>query len=128
MATTAEAKYTIYALKGPSVVEMSQVEKTGEELTKLVEQAPGIWLAVDFSEVQVIASVALGMLVAVRKLVKERHGRMVVFGAKTEAIRRVMNVTRLNTLFPIVDSAAQLDEAFALVPKMPFWRDTDQFT
>ena len=118
-----ESRFTMYTLPGPSILEVSQVEKIGEELARLIDQRKGIWLAVDFTQVRVIASMALGMLVAVRKMVKETNGRMVLFGATGEAIQRVMSVTRLNTLFPIVDTKEQLADAFAQIPNMPFWRD-----
>ena len=106
---------------------MAQIEKIGDELLQLVERNPGLWLAIDFSQVRVLASMALGMLVAVRKNVKEGGGRMVIFGATGESLQRVMSVTRLNTLFPIVDTREQLDAAFAQVPTMPFWRDANSF-
>ena len=72
------------------------------------------WLAVDFKDVGFVSSVALGMLVAIYKLAKSRNSRMVLMNVDGEALRQVIRVTRLDTIFEMVNGE---EEALAACKK-----------
>ena len=117
------AQITVVVLKGPSLTGMQEIADTQRQLTAVAEKGAAVWLAIDMGELQIIASAAVGMLVGVRKLVKERRGRMVIFGVKSEALKRVMNATMLKVLFPIAERQEDLTEAFGRIPTMRSWQE-----
>lgn len=106
--------FTVYTLDGPGFVDQNQIDRVGNELTQLVEEKKVTQLVIDFSKVSFVSSMALGMLVAIRKVVQDRNGNMLMMGVKSEGIKKVMKVTRLNQLFPLVDNE---DEAKACFEK-----------
>lgn len=63
-------------------------------------------IALGFGQVGLIASVGLGMLVAINRLAKASKGKVAIF-EMNESIRNVMKLTRLDSGFTIVaDQAA----------------------
>lgn len=58
-------------------------------------------VAIDFTQVQMVASVGLGMLVSLNRTAKTNKGKLVLF-KMSEPIRQVLKVTRLDTGLAIV--------------------------
>jgi len=60
-------------------------------------------IALDLSNVMMLASAGLGTLINLHKSCQTGGGKLVVFGLRDE-IRELMTLTRLNRLLTIVDS------------------------
>ncbi|MCA9755239.1 MAG: STAS domain-containing protein [Candidatus Eisenbacteria bacterium] len=68
-------------------------------------------LVVDLSAIASVQSMGIGMLVEGFKAAKESGRRMVFVGARPQ-VRAVLNHTKLDTIFELIDS---IDEAFDLL-------------
>ncbi len=69
-------------------------------------------VAIGFGTVGLIASVGLGMLVAINRLAKASKGKVAIF-EMNESIRNVMKLTRLESGFTIVPDRAAAVKACA---------------
>lgn len=92
------------------VVAKALCEKLGAREAQVIEQelrAVGprcAWkMALNLSEVQVIASMGLGMLVSIHKSCKEQKGVLAIFGLRKD-IQDVLAVTQLHKVLRLVDS------------------------
>ncbi len=81
------------------------------EITPLAKGL-GWKVALGFGQVGLIASVGLGMLVAINRLAKAGKGRVAIF-EMNESIRNVMKLTRLDSGFTIVADQAAAVKACA---------------
>lgn len=81
------------------------------EITPLAKGL-GWKVAFDFGSVGLIASVGLGMLVAVNRLAKAAKGKVAIF-KMSDNIRNVMKLTRLDSGFTIVADQAAAVKAVA---------------
>jgi anti-anti-sigma factor len=71
-----------------------------EDLTELVRARPAIKLAIDLTRVEVISSRAIGVLVGIRKNVKDGGGRIALFGM-SPTVEKLMQVMHMESLFII---------------------------
>lgn len=81
----------------PARVDLGNVR----DLTSPIKQAVSegtTHFALDFSTTESIDSTALGALVQIYKGLQAHQGRMVLFGVG-DAVRRVLSLTRLDTVF-----------------------------
>jgi len=111
---------TVYRMPGPRIIERDQVQRIGDEIGSLLVSERGLWIALDFGDVEAINSIALGMLVSLRGQVKARGGQMVLMGIVSEGIAKVIETTRLASLFPIASDEGAALEA-CRNPTLPFW-------
>ncbi|MCB9851766.1 MAG: STAS domain-containing protein [Phycisphaerales bacterium] len=82
-----------------------------EELSRVVEQAPGLKLVLTFKNVEHLSSAALGMLITLRKKVEEGGGRLRLSDINPQ-IFEVFKITRLNKVFDIYPSIDKARESF----------------
>lgn len=85
------------------------ISETGDELRTVVESETKIRLLLNFRHVEHLSSAALGMLITLDKLVKEKHGTLRLSDINSQ-IFEVFKITRLNKLFDIHETA---DKALA---------------
>ena len=76
-------------------------------MTAAAEQAPGLPVVVDLSNVQVMPSMAIGALVSMWKTIKTDERRFVLVGLQPR-VRETLTICRLTTLFEIHET---VDEA-----------------
>ena len=81
-------------------------EGNAEELKRVAYGAfkgGRLYLLVDLSQVEFVASAGLGAFIQMAKLAKESHGRVGLFGLK-EIIRDIMRLTHLDNAISIFES------------------------
>lgn len=95
---------------GTRLVAGVQCEKIGAREAQLIEQevrqslpACAHRMALDLSQVTVMASMGLGALVSLHKVCKDAKGVLAVFGVRPE-ILAVLQVTHLHKVLKLVDS------------------------
>lgn len=99
-------RYSLVALSG-QLTQMGVERITGELYTATVKRnLPAI---IDLSEVSFMASAGLGLLASVRKQLQKHDAEVVLLHAN-EQVAQTIRTSRLDVLFPIVDT---LDEALA---------------
>ena len=76
-----------------------------------MESEPEIRMLVSFANVEFFSSAALGMLITLDKLVKERKGRLKLSDI-TPQIYEVFKITRLDKLFEIHETTEKALAAF----------------
>lgn len=89
------------------ILDELSITETEDQLRTVVEAKPSIRLLLNFGNVEHLSSAALGMLITLDKLVKEKKGRLKLSNINRQ-IYEVFKITRLNKLFEIHDTA---DEA-----------------
>lgn len=82
-----------------------------EELSRVVDQTPGIRLVLSFKNVEHLSSAALGMLITLRKKVEEGGGRLRLSDINPQ-IFEVFKITRLNKVFDIYPTIDKAREGF----------------
>lgn len=82
-----------------------------EELSRIVDQAPGLKLVLSFKNVEHLSSAALGMLITLRKRVEESGGKLRLSDINPQ-IYEVFKITRLNKVFDIFPSIDKAREGF----------------
>ncbi len=93
------------------ILEELSIQEIQEELKGVAESEPGIQLLLDFSNVDHLASAALGTLITVHKKVQEQNGELKLCNINRQ-IYQVFRITRLNRVFDIYDSTDQALAAF----------------
>ena len=118
MAAT-ESHIRVTKVEDTSVVEFSarkildelSINETGDQIKAVVESEPEIRLLVSFDNVEFFSSAALGMLITLDKLVKERKGRLKLSDISPQ-IYEVFKITRLDKLFEIHETTEKALAAF----------------
>jgi anti-sigma B factor antagonist len=82
---------------------MADVAKSRAELLAVVEKGTGR-LVVDLSDVSFVDSSGLSVLITAFKAIEERSGKMVLAGLSPE-IQALIELTRLNEIFPVFSDA-----------------------
>ncbi len=107
-------KATVLTFIDQKILEDKDINALQESIISVVEQADGINLILDFSNVKFLSSAVLGLLIRISKRVYEHNGRLRLCGIDPK-IYEIFKITRLNKVFDIykdVASAAQgLSEA-----------------
>ena len=93
------------------LLDQKTLEALGEELFSLVDQTGRQKLLLDFSNVQDISSLAIGMLVTLNKKMRAAGGKLVLCRMDPE-LRNVMAITQLDQLFVIRGDEHEAVEAF----------------
>ncbi len=117
--TTARTTHTAIERAGKGAIIRITREKVSDLESQAIEPevlaaGPGAgWrLALDLSEVSLLTSAGLGMLVTVHKACRAGGGRLVVFGLADEIVS-LLKITRLDSLFKAVPDRARALEALA---------------
>ncbi len=93
------------------ILEELSISQIGEELSKLVDEAPAVKVLLSFEHVEHLSSAALGMLITLNKQVSEEGGKLKLSDI-TPQIYEVFKITRLNKLFDIYGTAEQALASF----------------
>lgn len=93
------------------ILEEISIAEIGDELSKLVQDNPGINLLLSFHQVEHLSSAALGMLITLNKLIGGKSGKLKL-SEITPQIYEVFKITRLNKLFDIYDTRDEALKSF----------------
>ena len=117
---TAGSHITVTDVDGVNLVEFTDrkildelsISELGDQLRAVAESAPSVRLLLNFENVEHLSSAALGMLITLDRLVKEKSGKLKLCNINPQ-IYEVFKITRLNKLFTIHEDA---EEALAGFP------------
>ena len=87
----------------PSIVDPIVIQRLGEELYGLVEEAGHRKLVVDFSNVRFLSSQTLGVLLTLRKRSDAVGGHVHISGMKPD-LHKVFKITKLDSFFDFHDT------------------------
>ena len=93
------------------ILEEISISEIGDELSKLVQDNPGINLLLSFHHVEHLSSAALGMLITLNKEIEGKSGKLKL-SEITPQIYEVFKITRLNKLFDIYDTRDEALKSF----------------
>jgi anti-sigma B factor antagonist len=100
---------TVVAFLDRKIRDQPGIRDLDQELSRLVEQEKCGKIVLDFSQVAIISSAALGKLIVLDKKVKAHGGKLILCHMRPE-IYQVFAITRLNKLFDIKpDENAAMD-------------------
>lgn len=80
-----------------------------EDILTHFDDAPGR-IALDMTNVEILSSVGLGMLITVSKRCKESGGRLAIFGLRNELLD-LIKLTKLDRILTIIPGEADAIEA-----------------
>lgn len=117
--TTMDALFRITPQGGADVVEFmrkdlldeADIRQAGDEIYNHLKQRDDLRLVVDFHRVEHLSSAALGMVVALDKVVRMRKGQLRLAGINEE-IYKVFKITKLHKLVKICDDTPTALESF----------------
>lgn len=89
----------------------ANIEQFGQELLRLVQEDGRTNILLNFESVEYLSSAALVKLIALHKEVKNRGGQLKMCNISPE-FYEVFAITKLNTLFDIVDKEQEALAAF----------------
>ncbi len=95
---------TIVTFTDERILEEKDVRDVEQSLASLIEQADGIVLVLDFSNVRFMSSAVLGLLIKVSKRVYEREGKLALCAIGPK-IYEIFKITRLTKIFDIYKDA-----------------------
>ncbi len=88
-----------------AILDTAKVEQIGRELNQIVESRKHSKILLDFANVRLLSSSALGILATLHKRVRQLKQRLVISGLRRD-LRKVFSVTGLEKLFEFVDDEA----------------------
>jgi anti-sigma B factor antagonist len=117
--TASAPNLAVHTMAGANVVELARADMTdaaliktvGDEIYELVKGADRPRLVVDFQKVQRLSSAALGMLVALDKVVTRQRGQLRVANVG-QSIADVFAITGLDQSLTICDSTQDAVDSF----------------
>jgi anti-sigma B factor antagonist len=100
---------TIVTFTDEKILEDKDVRELEQSLSSLIEQADGIVLVLDFSNVRFMSSAVLGLLIKVSKRVYEHNGRLALcaIGPKIYEIFKITRLTKIFDIYKDVDTAIE---------------------
>ncbi|MHC4717143.1 MAG: STAS domain-containing protein [Planctomycetota bacterium] len=89
---------TVVDLTSSSILDGLTIQSVGEKLFELVDEQARRKIILDFSEVRLLSSMMLGVLVRLQRRVEGIKGRLVLCGLRPD-LMRVFKITQLHKLF-----------------------------
>lgn len=94
-----------------NILDEANIQRIGEEISGLIENDPQPKLLLSFSNVDHLASAALGMLITIHNKLKSRNGQLRLADIDPQ-IHEVFVITKLNKLFQIHDTRESALKSF----------------
>ena len=110
------AGVTLVSFVTNNVLDVVQIQKIGEELCRMVDEPDRKKLVLDFSNVRMLSSQAIGMLLSVRKKSQAAKGEVVLSGLRPD-LHKVFRITQIDKFFKFYDEAKQAVAAFGGQPQ-----------
>ncbi len=109
--TAADRMFSSKAIDGVQVIEFTSanvidayyIERLGDGIYHHIKELEGPKLVIDLAKVQHLSSAALGMLIALKKVVDKKGGAIAIANVNGE-IREVFRLTNLHKLIKLHDS------------------------
>ena len=97
-------KYTIVEFKNPSLMDPLELEATGQELYKLVDEQDKRKIVLDFEKVQYLSSQAIGIILTMNKKLGTLPNSKLVLCGIGARLMELLKITRLDKLLTIKPS------------------------
>lgn len=94
-----------------NILEESNIQKIGDELSQIVEREGNPRVLVNFENVQHLSSAALGTLITINNKIRQKGGQLRLASIDPQ-IYEVFVITKLNKLFQIYDDYDQALKSF----------------
>lgn len=104
---------TIVNFSDTTILDTLQVEEIGEQLYALVDQKACKRLVLDFSNVKLLSSSAIGVLITLRKKLDQIKGQVVLCSLRKD-LSKVFKITRLDKMFTFCDNEEQALAVFGV--------------
>lgn len=109
----------IATLMCPEVLSDADIEKLQDSIVPLIMTKGDINLILDFTNVRMISSMALGFLLKLRKQIQQRNGQLKICGiskkvtssASDTYIYEILKVVQLDTIFDICENVTEALES-----------------
>ncbi len=100
---------TIITFEDEKILEEIDIQAIQESIWKVLEQAEGINLILDFRNVKFLSSAVLGLLIRVSKKVYERDSqlRLCNINPKIYEIFKITRLTKIFDIYPDIESATE---------------------
>lgn len=106
-----DGEITVVQFMDRNILDEANIQRIGEELAELVDNAPVPKIMIDFDNVDHLSSAALGALITVNNKVRQKDGQLRL--AKIDAqIHEVFKITKLDKLFQICKSSEEALNSF----------------
>ncbi len=92
------AGVTVVTFQDNSILEVRAIDQIGTDLYELVDVQNKQKMVLDLSNVRLLASHALGVLITLNKKIKAIHGEMVLCSVRKE-LMKVFSITNLDRIF-----------------------------
>ncbi len=89
---------TVVNLGDTALLDAQQIQQLADQLYQLIDKQDRRNLILDFSEVKLLSSSILGVLVTLRKKAEQAKGRLALCGLRKELLK-VFRITKLHKLF-----------------------------
>ncbi|MHC4990555.1 MAG: STAS domain-containing protein [Planctomycetota bacterium] len=118
---TTDSKYFLNReVQGVQVLEFSRsdildamyIKELGDEIYEMVKTMDAPRIVVDLQNVHFLSSAALGMFLALNKVLRKQSGHLRLSNVD-KSIYDVFRITKLNKVFHICDSTEEALESFA---------------
>jgi anti-sigma B factor antagonist len=100
---------TIVELLDRRLVDTAQIERIGQQIIELVNQAPSPRLVISFAKVEYLSSTMLNALIAIEKTIKKKNGLLRLANLDPE-LHKMFTIMKLNKVITICKTT---DEALA---------------
>ncbi len=94
---------TVVTIEEPSLLDAGLIQTMAEEFYDLVDRRDRRKLLLDFGRVRAMSSMAIGVLMTLRKKADAIGGKVVLCGLRTD-LERVLHLTNVHKLFPVYPS------------------------
>jgi anti-anti-sigma factor len=95
-----EGEIVLVTLVDRSILDVAVLHQIGEEIGGLIDARPEPRLIVDFSEVELLSSSGLSVLIAIHKKIRAKDGKLCLAGMTTR-VHQIFTVTQLDKIFTI---------------------------
>lgn len=94
-----------------NILDEANIQKIGEEIAGLIDSDTKPKIVISFSNVDHLASAALGMLITIHNKLKSKNGQLRLTNIDPQ-IQEVFVITKLNKLFQIHESMESALKSF----------------
>jgi anti-sigma B factor antagonist len=118
--STSASNLAVHTIAGAHVVEFTRADLTdaaliktiGDDIYHVVRRLDQPKVVVDFQNVERLSSAALGMLIALDKVITRQSGQLRIANVR-EDVLEIFKITRLDNVMPIRKSTQEAVDSFA---------------
>ena len=108
-----EAGVHVVRFSRADVLDAHYIEQLGDQIYRHLKGVDAPRVVIDLGSVRQLSSAALGMLIALQKVIVDRQGGKIALANVREDLRKVFKITKLDRLMKIHDGTQQAIAALA---------------